>query len=451
MGTSGLEALEGCQVLQDHPSPSLLWHFSGLPWDGAFALPKFHFTGLQRQQKLPLFQVLYLVEDPEVLAKLGIGPATNWAELQHFVRLVQHYVVWMVKCALFPTSVKAISQHLRRSHKVCNVGARILLIALSTGSVNIENLPCHLCERVIPLMNVHIKGQAPGPGQHQPDHLVVDPAILLDEEQVATEGPLESPLMQALLEDVRALMADLEPPQDVGGKGRSQHFSQVAAGEKVPLSQEEILLRGHSFEARIYAEDPNNNFMPGAGPLLHLSTPQGDQCTRIETGVREGDEVSAHYDPMIAKLVVWGEDRSAALKKLRYCLRQYNIVGLNTNIEFLLSLSGHPAFEAGNVHTSFIEQHYDELFPAAQKASGEMLCQAALGLLLREKQHTDSYRNQSNDTYSPFASSNGRRLNVLHCRNLTLQLGDNSKCLRSNKHTNKAKQSCGMMTSSAND
>ncbi|XP_057197344.1 methylcrotonoyl-CoA carboxylase subunit alpha, mitochondrial-like [Triplophysa rosa] len=200
----------------------------------------------------------------------------------------------------------------------------------------------------------------------------------------------------------------------------------VAAGEKVPLSQEEILLRGHSFEARIYAEDPNNNFMPGAGPLLHLSTPQGDQCTRIETGVREGDEVSAHYDPMIAKLVVWGEDRSAALKKLRYCLRQYNIVGLNTNIEFLLSLSGHPAFEAGNVHTSFIEQHYDELFPAAQKASGEMLCQAALGLLLREKQHTDSYRNQSNDTYSPFASSNGRRLNVLHCRNLTLQLGDNN-------------------------
>lgn len=199
----------------------------------------------------------------------------------------------------------------------------------------------------------------------------------------------------------------------------------VAAGEKLPLSQEEILLRGHSFEARIYAEDPNNNFLPGAGPLLHLSTPQGDQCTRIETGVREGDEVSAHYDPMIAKLVVWGEDRSAALKKLRYCLRQYNIVGLNTNIEFLLSLSGHPEFEAGNVHTSFIEQHYEELFPASQRASGEMLCQVALGLLLQEKQHTDNYRKQSNDTYSPFVSSNGRRLNVLHCRNLTLQLGDN--------------------------
>ncbi|KAG2462401.1 MCCA carboxylase, partial [Polypterus senegalus] len=98
----------------------------------------------------------------------------------------------------------------------------------------------------------------------------------------------------------------------------------IAAGEKLPLSQEEISLNGHSFEARIYAEDPSNDFLPGAGPLLHLSTPEPNDFIRIETGVREGDEVSVHYDPMIAKLVVWGEDRSAALQKLRYCLRQYN-------------------------------------------------------------------------------------------------------------------------------
>ncbi|KAI4898873.1 hypothetical protein NFI96_012678 [Prochilodus magdalenae] len=199
----------------------------------------------------------------------------------------------------------------------------------------------------------------------------------------------------------------------------------VAAGEKLPLSQDDILLRGHSFEARIYAEDPNNDFLPGAGHLQHLSTPQGDEHTRIETGVREGDEVSAHYDPMIAKLVVWGEDRSAALKKLRYCLRQYNIVGLNTNIDFLLNLSGHPEFEAGNVHTSFIPQHYDQLFPAAAPPTAEEACQAALGLLLREREHTQQFLQQSDDVYSPFGSSNGNRLNVLYCRNLTLQLGDN--------------------------
>ncbi|XP_041127244.1 methylcrotonoyl-CoA carboxylase subunit alpha, mitochondrial-like [Polyodon spathula] len=199
----------------------------------------------------------------------------------------------------------------------------------------------------------------------------------------------------------------------------------VAAGEKLPLMQGEIKLKGHSFEARIYAEDPSNNFLPGAGPLLHLSTPRGDDFIRIETGVRQGDEVSVHYDPMIAKLVVWGEDRCAALKKLRYCLRQYNIVGLSTNIDFLLSLSRHPEFEAGNVHTSFIPQHYSELFPATKTTPKEALCQAALGLVLQEKTMTSNFSTHSDDRYSPFASSNGRRVNILYTRNLTLLDGEN--------------------------
>ncbi|XP_042315391.1 methylcrotonoyl-CoA carboxylase subunit alpha, mitochondrial [Sceloporus undulatus] len=200
----------------------------------------------------------------------------------------------------------------------------------------------------------------------------------------------------------------------------------IAAGEKIPLTQEEILLKGHAFEARIYAEDPNNNFMPGAGPLLHLSTPPSDSCIRIETGVRQGDEVSIHYDPMIAKLVVWAEDRQAALRKLRYCLRQYNIVGLSTNVDFLLNLSGHPEFEAGNVHTNFIPQHYDELFPSKGAISKVSLCQAALGLILREKMVTDTFRLQSEDKFSPFASSNGRRINIPYVRNLTLHDGENN-------------------------
>uniref|UniRef100_A0AAR2KDP8 Methylcrotonoyl-CoA carboxylase subunit alpha, mitochondrial n=1 Tax=Pygocentrus nattereri TaxID=42514 RepID=A0AAR2KDP8_PYGNA len=202
----------------------------------------------------------------------------------------------------------------------------------------------------------------------------------------------------------------------------------VAAGEKLPLSQSDIVLRGHSFEARIYAEDPSNDFLPGAGHLRHLSTPQPDEHTRIETGVREGDEVSVHYDPMIAKLVVWGEDRSAALKKLRYCLRQYNIVGLSTNINFLLKLSGHPEFEAGNVHTSFIPQHSQQLFPPAVAPTAEEACQAALGLLLRERAHTQEFVRQSDDVYSPFGLGDGSQLNMLFCRNLMLQLGENSEC-----------------------
>ncbi|KAK2090774.1 Methylcrotonoyl-CoA carboxylase subunit alpha, mitochondrial, partial [Saguinus oedipus] len=198
------------------------------------------------------------------------------------------------------------------------------------------------------------------------------------------------------------------------------------AGEKIPLSQEEIPLQGHAFEARIYAEDPSHNFLPGTGPLVHLSTPPADPCTRIETGVRQGDEVSVHYDPMIAKLVVWAADRQAALTKLRYSLRQYHIVGLHTNINFLLNLSGHPEFEAGNVHTDFIPQHHKELLPSQKAAAKESLCQAALGLILKEKAMTDTFTLQSHDQFSPFSSSSGRRLNISYTRNMTLKDGKNN-------------------------
>ncbi|XP_066203382.1 methylcrotonoyl-CoA carboxylase subunit alpha, mitochondrial [Saccopteryx leptura] len=200
----------------------------------------------------------------------------------------------------------------------------------------------------------------------------------------------------------------------------------IAAGEKIPLSQEEITLQGHAFEARIYAEDPYNDFLPGAGPLVHLSTPPADLSTRIETGVRQGDEVSVHYDPMIAKLVVWAADRQAALTKLRYSLRQYHIVGLHTNIDFLLSLSGHPEFEAGHVHTDFIPQHREELLPRRKAAAKEFLCQAALGLILKEKAMSDVFKIQTQDQYSPFAFSNGRRLNISYTRNMTLKDGENN-------------------------
>jgi 3-methylcrotonyl-CoA carboxylase alpha subunit len=105
----------------------------------------------------------------------------------------------------------------------------------------------------------------------------------------------------------------------------NSHGVQVAAGNPLPINQSDLKLKGHAFEARIYAEDPDNNFIPGAGPLLHLSTPDPADDVRIETGVRQGDDVSVHYDPMIAKLVVWSSDRSSALNKIRAKLREYEV------------------------------------------------------------------------------------------------------------------------------
>ncbi|WAR03542.1 MCCA-like protein [Mya arenaria] len=149
----------------------------------------------------------------------------------------------------------------------------------------------------------------------------------------------------------------------------------VAAGEKLPMRQEEIKLHGHAFEARIYAEDPNNSFMPGAGPLLHLSPPTTDENTRIDTGVRQ------------AKLIVWSEDRDSALRRCRAALMDYQVLGLNTNIQFLTDLAQHREFAAGKVHTDFIPQHQSELFPQ-RTTSHAAICQAVVALVLQQAEHS---------------------------------------------------------------
>jgi len=133
---------------------------------------------------------------------------------------------------------------------------------------------------------------------------------------------------------------------------------QVASGNRLPKLQNELELKGHSFEARIYAENPEKDFLPDTGKLSHIRAPDPNQSVRIETGVRQGDEVSVHYDPMISKLVVWGTDRTEALRILRKALGEYEIVGPQTNIEFLKSLVSHHAFISGEVDTGFIKVCY---------------------------------------------------------------------------------------------
>jgi len=191
----------------------------------------------------------------------------------------------------------------------------------------------------------------------------------------------------------------------------------AAAGEKLPVTQDDVNLNGWSFEARIYAEDPNNKFMPGAGPLDYFATPEPSEHVRIETGVRQNDEVSVHYDPMIAKLVVWGPDRNSALLKLRSCLSEFNVAGLSTNINFLMDLASHPEFIKGNVDTEFIPRHYDSLFKD-RTPSSDKLCQAALALIL-----TQNKANALNP--DPFYSLSGARFN--HSLLRTVQLVHDGK------------------------
>ncbi|CAF0993876.1 unnamed protein product [Adineta steineri] len=193
----------------------------------------------------------------------------------------------------------------------------------------------------------------------------------------------------------------------------------VAQGEVLPLKQDDIKLNGHAFEARIYAEDPANQFMPGSGRLTYLRTPPtgGDGKIRVETGVLEGDEVSVHYDPMIAKLVAWSTNRGSALQKLRNALQQYYIGGLKTNIPFLMSLCDNKQFQLGNVHTDFIKENKDALFHL-QQITPTIAVAAASAFINSQQQPIQSNPNAAPSFFT--TCNNSFRPNFSQKQSLTL-------------------------------
>jgi acetyl-CoA carboxylase biotin carboxylase subunit len=139
----------------------------------------------------------------------------------------------------------------------------------------------------------------------------------------------------------------------------------VAAGEPLPWRQEELTQRGHAVECRIYAEDPEAGFMPQAGPLALYREPSGPGI-RVDSGVVEGDEIAVHYDPLIAKLIVSAESRDAALDRAASALRAFPILGIRTNLPFLLRLVADPRVRAGATHTAFIDSELASRQPGAE-------------------------------------------------------------------------------------
>ncbi|KAJ2542642.1 hypothetical protein GGF49_002730 [Coemansia sp. RSA 1853] len=197
---------------------------------------------------------------------------------------------------------------------------------------------------------------------------------------------------------------------------------EVAAGNRLPKLQHDIVCTGHAFEARIYAENPENGFLPDTGRLIHLATPQPSTDVRVETGVQAGDAISVYYDPMIAKLVVRGEDRQAALRVLRKALAEYEVVGLHTNIEFLRRLAESPDFIAGKVETGFINKHLGELFPPVAQPSAESIVQAALAHVIDSS--TKAALSTHGGLASPWAAIDSFRLNAFGAQTTTLAYGD---------------------------
>ncbi|GAW97725.1 MULTISPECIES: acetyl/propionyl/methylcrotonyl-CoA carboxylase subunit alpha [Colwellia] len=215
----------------------------------------------------------------------------------------------------------------------------------------------------------------------------------------------------------------------ISGQDLVEWQLRVAAGEKLPKTQQELTITGHAFEARIYAEDPSNDFLPATGQLNLLKTPVESKHVRIDTGVRQGDEVSVFYDPMIAKLIVWDESREKALQRLAKALREYRIEGVTTNIEFLYNLVTTDAFKNADIDTSFIEKNRQAIFHQAnEKQNDELLTKqlptAALYLILDLENKTKALARQSNDPHSPWHITNAWRLNEPHNHSLTLAYND---------------------------
>ena len=130
----------------------------------------------------------------------------------------------------------------------------------------------------------------------------------------------------------------------------------VAAGHPLPLRQEQIKLQGHAIEVRFYAEDPTQGFLPQTGPVLHWHGPE-DEGVRVDHGLLEGGEVSPFYDPMLAKIIAWGQDREEACRRLWRAVEDTRLLGVPHNQRFLIDLLQHPAFLSGATHTAFIEDH----------------------------------------------------------------------------------------------
>jgi 3-methylcrotonyl-CoA carboxylase alpha subunit len=185
----------------------------------------------------------------------------------------------------------------------------------------------------------------------------------------------------------------------------------VAAGEALPFSQQDLKLHGHAIEARIYAEDPERNFLPATGRLVHVAFPAEGAEVRIDAGVGRGDEITPWFDPMIAKLIVKGADREAALARLRQALAGVEIAGVRTNVAFLRRIAASRAFGRAELDTGLIERNRAELFPERSPVEKDLLAAAAFAEIAEEEQAAHRRARASGDPYSPWHRVDGWRLN----------------------------------------
>ena len=277
----------------------------------------------------------------------------------------------------------------------------------------------HLMERDCSLQRRHQKviEEAPAPGMSPEMRRAMGDAAVKAAEAIGYQGAgtvefivdvaegLENAPFYFMEMNTR-LQVEHPVTEMITGQDLVEWQIRVAEGKPLPLSQDEIevLSHGHAVEVRLYAEDPYHDFLPATG-RIGLFDPFADAgpTGRIDAGVRAGDEVSIHYDPMIGKLIAWGEDREQAIDALINLVSETPVTGLTTNRDFLLRTLGHPDFRRGDVHTGFIDTHQSALLCAPTALERDYAIAAIAIVAARQTRNNDS---------DPWAIHDNFRLNL---------------------------------------
>jgi 3-methylcrotonyl-CoA carboxylase alpha subunit len=275
----------------------------------------------------------------------------------------------------------------------------------------------HLFERDCSIQRRHQKiiEEAPAPGM-DPDRrrAMADAAIAA----ARVVGYVGAGTVEFIAEDDRFFFMEMNTrlqvehrvTEMITGQDLVEWQFRVAAGERLPRTQQQLRANGHAIEARIYAEDPDRDFLPSVGTLTHLRQPREAPDVRVDTGVRQGDAISPYYDPMIAKLFVWGEDREAAVQRLAAALAGYEVVGVRTNLGLLRAIVRHAAFEDAELDTGFLSRHADLLAMPPDSDKSAILAAAALAMLA--DQRAEAAGMASGDPCSPWGVADAWRLNA---------------------------------------
>ena len=286
----------------------------------------------------------------------------------------------------------------------------------------------HLFERDCSLQRRHQKviEEAPAPGIDERTREAMGKAAVAAAQAVAYQGAgtvefLFDGREFYFLEMNTRLQVEHPVTEMITGLDLVEWQLRVAAGEPLPLAQQDIRCTGHAVEARLYAEDPERGFLPSTGRLHRLRFPESLPGVRVDSGVREGDVVSVHYDPMMAKVIAWGQDRASAIDLLRLALEKVEVDGVRCNARYLWEILGADAVREGDVSTRLLEQSLQPVGETPAEREDAWLLAAAARLGPPE--------DLRGEPASPWRAQGGFRLNGEPVIRLALSLGDDRRSL----------------------